>query len=307
MAPYDVVTIAMNMGMDRVNAGMAVPMMWIRAATVDPYSPVVIMIVSKLQHKLALMGYPNRRDGFVDQATSDALRQLCGSDWKARTWLQIYGDVLQAAKNPKSPGKNTTMGYSGFGSVDDIEWCSKANVQGNCQPLSGLVKPMTIATANIFKNLQGQANRCAQVFGFSKIAVDGRIGSGTLSLVNKSAKKGISSMPLLGSLLSGWPNVESLARNADVAASGLKSIADSANAPAVVAGPASPSPSGTGGRLNPSNAEILKYADLKTKVMNSSLTLPVVAIGVIVGLYYYDKNRKGKKRAKGPSLLKGIF
>ncbi|MHC4175885.1 MAG: hypothetical protein ACYSWU_00150 [Planctomycetota bacterium] len=291
-------TVAMEMGMDRVNAGMAVPQLWLMAATTDVYNPVTIMIVETLQHKLATLGYPNRQDGFVDKATAAAMRELSGPNWKSKTWLQLYGDVLYRGNHSASPTGAMGMGYSSMGLVLQPNWCSTKNPQGNCKPIRGIVLPMTIETANLFKAVQNQANRVASSYGWSRIAVDGRLGSGTLSLVNKCLAK----IPAPT-----FSDVDGLALTADLAMEKLHSQANQLNvATKVPSPPPKAPPSGTGGVVNPPRDQIVAGLPLLQRVQQSNLALVGIGLAVVGGLYYYESKKKGKK-LKPPKLLKGIF
>ncbi len=66
-------------------------------------------------------------------------------------------------------------------------WCSPEHPSGSCSPTSGIAKPMTNEALAAFKELQNQLNRVAQVKGWSKTPVDGRIGPLTIALYNKVA------------------------------------------------------------------------------------------------------------------------
>lgn len=291
---YDAVSIAMQMGMDRVNAGMAVPQMWITPASSDPYSPVTIMMVQAIQRRLAKMGTVSRGDGFVDKATSAALAQLAGHNWNQLTWMQLFQRVLggKAAKGMGAMGY-TGMGYSALGTLEDSQWCSSKNPI--CpSPLKGIVKPMTVAAADLFKLVQSETNRVAQMTGSPKVAVDGRIGPGTLSAVNKAVKSG----SVVGSFLPGYATVEDLARNADVVHVALSTIANSLNAPKVVAGPVAPHPSGSGGALNPPNSTIMADMPLFDRIkvhMSGTTGMVVIGATIIGGLLYYQSKKTGKK------------
>ena len=64
----------------------------------------------------------------------------------------------------------------------DEPWCSPEHPSGSCSPSAGMAKPMTTAALNAFKALQDQLNRVASIKSWSKVPVDGRIGSGTVAL-----------------------------------------------------------------------------------------------------------------------------
>lgn len=73
-----------------------------------------------------------------------------------------------------------------MGQTSGGAWCSSANPQANCTITPGVCKPMTSWVLALFKELQNQLNRLAVAKGYSKINVDGRIGSKTVELYNKA-------------------------------------------------------------------------------------------------------------------------
>lgn len=298
---YDVVTLARKMGLNTMNAQMVVPQMWLMAATCDPYSPVTIMMVEALQYKLATMGYANRGDGFIDKHTAAALATIAGPHWQSKTWAQIYGDVLWAETHGVPAKGLSGMGYTAMGGLSTSDWCSSKNpVCPN--PLKGIVKPMTVNAANTFKLVQQETNRVAHMTGTTKIAVDGRIGPGTLSAVNAALKKGVA---LIGWALPGYPTVEDLAASADVVHVALSNIANSLNAPTVVLGPAAPHPSGAGGQLNPSNADIMADMPLFDRLkiqMSGASGMLLIGATIVGGLVYYNMKKTGKK----PPIVKKV-
>jgi hypothetical protein len=290
---YDVTTVLLEMGMDRTNATLSIPFMWFMPATTDAYSPEVIMIIESLQARLSQMGYPNAQRGFVDKATANALNQLAGRNWRSKTWLQIYGDVLHKDASG-APKRSNAMGYSGMGALPATDWCSTKNPQGTCKPIRGIVLPMTIAAADQFKSMQDEINRVAHMTNTAKVAVDGRIGPGTLSAANAALKKGTA---VIGFALPGYPNVDALAANADVVTNALDRIANSLKAPRYVAGkqPAAP-PSGTGGQVNPPREMIIAAMPLHQRVQQSVLFWPAVLGLMVGGFWYMEQKKKGKKK-----------
>jgi hypothetical protein len=309
---YDVTNVLLDMGMDRANAEMAVPFMFMMPATTDPYSPTIIMIVATIQKRLAAKGYANKGRGFVDKATANALNQLAGRKWRNKTWLQLCGDVLNRIGS--TPDRSKAMGMGADDGV--LIWCSKEYPQGGCTPLSGVVKPMTVYTAEVFKDMQNQANRCASKLSLSPTAVDGRIGTGTLSLANKIVAKlkrdGSSSVyrtmakqVTQHGISAAWPvsSIDELAAIADRVADTFKAVANTAGALTRVPGPqpAAP-PSGSGGVLNPPDSQIVAGMPIHYRVMNSSMFLPGVGLAVVGVLYYMNK-----PKGKGKGLLGGIF
>jgi len=95
----------------------------------------------------------------------------------------------------------------------------------NSTKYPGTCKPSDFATLAKFKALQEQLNRVAQVKGFTKIAVDGDFGPGTVDL----AKKVSQSNTLTCSALAG---------SVTTFTASFAALATSLSAPAKVAGPA---------------------------------------------------------------------
>lgn len=110
------------------------------------------------------------------------------------------------------------------------QWCSTSNRQGNCAPSAGVCKPMDHAALALFKRLQEQLNRALYVLGKSTIAVDGRIGSGTLKAVNT----------VLGT---SYTSCDQIAATVEVVIGTIESRAATLQAPITVPSPKPPAPS----------------------------------------------------------------
>lgn len=109
------------------------------------------------------------------------------------------------------------MAYlSGFSDAGDPLVFNSTKYPGTC-------KPSNKSTLDVFRELQRQLNRVAQLRGLGKIAVDGDIGPGTVSLANKA--------------LGAPANCTTIAASADGYANQAKIMADNGGAPATVASP----------------------------------------------------------------------
>ena len=308
---YDVVEAAMKMGMERVNATMATPYMWFTPGGSDPYSPVVIMIVEALQQRLRHMGFENRADGFVDRATSAALREISGPTWKQKAWVQVYGDILHTAATGHRPRttEEDIMSYrhmgaingrvrylreapagTRWGSLGDVEktdWCSTSNPQGDCKPYKGICKPMNTRTLAFAKDLQRQLNRLLKARKKSLLYVDGSIGPKTVAAVNKE-------IPYPA------PNCDAVAQIVDELAATASAVADQVGAGVV------PDPKGSVARspvIDPSTG-VPKYPPRQAgfgaivDFVQSPLGLAVVGGGVLFFLMTREDKKKKKPRKK---------
>lgn len=163
-------------------------------------------------------------------------------------------------------------------------WCSPANPQGNCTPVSGVCKPMDAGTLAIYKDLQNQINRLASVKGKSLIGVDGRIGSGTVKALNA----------VMGTSYSSCDEVAALA-NALVGQ--VKAVANGSGAPTMVQSPAPPAPpsvvSASGAIDHPPDWK-LKVAGF-TGFLKSPLGL-AVGLGTLIALYSINKSSPNKRK-----------
>ncbi len=156
----------------------------------------------------------------------------------------------------------------------------------NSTKYPGVCKPMDFRTLAVFQGLQSQLNRLAQVKGLAKVAVDGDIGPGVISLAGKAG------IAPVGSACS------VIAANAIVYEAQSRLLADTLKAPAMVSGPAPlkapsiidpktmldvPAPRASAGLLDGFN--------------NLSTPLKLAAVGVLGGIaYYIHKGSKKKGR-----------
>lgn len=64
------------------------------------------------------------------------------------------------------------------------EWCSFSNPQGDCRPIQGICKPMTIKSRDLFRTLQKAVNALLRQDQKTLIAEDARPGPLTVAAVN---------------------------------------------------------------------------------------------------------------------------
>ncbi len=240
----DVLEQLKKLGLSEVTAGMAIPYMWFSPGSSEPYSPVVIMIVRGVQNGLRTLGVQTRGDGFIDSATSRALTRISGAHWKAKAWVQIYGDIIDtiAGRAPLGP-EEQDMTYSTslqnydyygaghyegqYGSLGATfspgEGSSFVTRKGICVPLKGPPDDVTI-NLRAHKALQRQTNRVLSKVGGALIAEDGDIGPLTVAAVQAAfIASGKSAPPAscqqIATLIAGiTPDLQSIADSAGAVA-----------------------------------------------------------------------------------------
>lgn len=178
------------------------------------------------------------------------------------------------------------------------DYCSTSNRQGSCSPISGVCKPMNTVALNNFKALQDQLNRVAEMKGWMKIGVDGRIGPGTLALWNKTVASIVTWSPSKALSMYASSTCDALADQASDggAASQVRSYADSLNAPTHVAGsilsrPSMPNPDPSKPPIDP---PALAITDTLFGMVSSPFGL-VIAAGL--GFAAYKLAKSGKPAA----------
>jgi lysozyme family protein len=186
------------------------------------------------------------------------------------------------------------MGYTPMGDI--------ASDQFNSTKYPGVCKPSTITALAAFKRLQTQLNRVAFAKGLSTIAVDGDIGAGTVSLVNKLAPALISDatnkMNLVGAAKVGTSTISgcvSLAGVADVVADVAESYAGTLKAPEKAPAPTPVRPPTL---VNAAGAETPAPAgaEILTAFTSASTTMKLAMVAVVGGIGYYLY--KGKRRRR---------
>lgn len=90
-------------GVGDFNATLSIPYMYFLPTTCDPYQQGVIQIVEGLQNLLNARGARLEISGWMDQHTMDALASWAGPQWKLKTWVQLYGDVLSGQRPAPKP------------------------------------------------------------------------------------------------------------------------------------------------------------------------------------------------------------
>lgn len=154
-----------------------------------------------------------------------------------------------------------------IGEVPDAGWCTPTHRRGTCHPVNGVAVPMTSAVLEIYKSLQREINRLRAKMGSSRIAVDGRIGPGTvkaLVAVGQWASPRGYTWPagVQSQIAGGMMPVDLVAQYADIFAAELRKIATAVGAP-VVADPPESKPSQPtigGGVVNPPPSVIMESA-----------------------------------------------
>jgi len=187
------------------------------------------------------------------------------------------------------------MGYTPMGDI--------ASDQFNSTKYPGICKPSTITALAAFKRLQTQLNRVAYAKGLSTIAVDGDIGPGTVSLVNKLAPSLITDATTKMQLASATKvatstmnGCVSLASVADVVADVAESYAGTLKAPEKAPAPAPTKPptlvSSSGQEsAPPPGADILSAFTSASTPMK----LAMVAVAGGVGYYLYKGHKKRRR------------
>jgi hypothetical protein len=269
------VQVAMEVGMDRVNATSAMSFMWQSPGAADPLSPTIIMMVQAIQRCMVGMGVPTQTTGHVDPNTIAAFEQISGARWKQKAFIQIFGDVLRAKQTgfrfkAGSMAMGNYLSGHGYGSLGDFT------------SSGGIYKPSDATTLATFKLLQDSTNRILATQKKRLIDVDGRIGPRTTSAVNA----------VLGTSLT----AAQVADQAEALASQATTLAASMNAPKVkaptskIAPPSVALPSGE--VKHPSDAAIMGAGF--ANVMSSPLGL----IGIGAGVFLFMSMRKKKKPAR---------
>jgi hypothetical protein len=94
----DVPSILAEFGVGRYTSPMAQQYVFMIPRTTDPDAQGVIMLVEAVQRGLKRLNAHLDVSGILDQRTVDYLRQISGPSWHGKTWLQILGDLSDAAQ-----------------------------------------------------------------------------------------------------------------------------------------------------------------------------------------------------------------
>jgi hypothetical protein len=160
----------------------------------------------------------------------------------------------------------------------------------NCTSFPGVCKPTNFPALDIVRTLQQQCNRIAQVKGFTKAAVDGDVGPGTVALVNKIATLGIG--------ISG--SAPTIAASADILTQDIQAAADAMGAPSSVPGPAGNPPSiitksGKQIAAPPPNPLTDALNNLLGGMSSTQkLVLGGIGVGLVVALVGMSKKRRSR-------------
>ena len=87
------------LGLKDFGATLAMPMMYFLPRTTQPMADSTIVIVQGVQRGLNRLGWKVPIDGMMDERTKEGLRRVSGDMWSDKSWVQIYGDLLQAQQS----------------------------------------------------------------------------------------------------------------------------------------------------------------------------------------------------------------
>lgn len=246
----------LDLGVPPYLVDMAIPYSWFLPGTSDPDSPAVIELIRGLQRGLRGIGYKHVLvSGVLDRSTAKALDEISPpkGSWMEKTWVQLYGDVIDAAKNPEQKafdivnGKKGALGayfeYKGPpvgplpgaivgtppGPLGLGATATDAGVElnfGQGVKNKNIIVPIPKSsgpTYTAFKNLQRQINRLLSKRG-TRIGEDGLIGINTY--------KGLqTAQDVIGMSVPGDENTGSMASNAVTIAGILSREADGMGIP----------------------------------------------------------------------------
>lgn len=156
--------------------------------------------------------------------------------------------------------------------------------------VGGVCKPTNFPALELAKELQRQLNRVAKAKGFTRVVVDGAIGSGTLVLFKQV--QGLTK----GSLMGDPSSCMGVAPDVDILGVQAKEFADSINAPADGGGPISLTPPTI---VNPATGQTASKGGLAGGVLdafNGMGTIEKIAVAGALGAAAYFAF--GKKRRK---------
>ncbi len=168
----------------------------------------------------------------------------------------------------------------------------------NTTKYPGTCKPTNFTSLGIARELQTQLNRLAQALGLPKIAVDGDIGPGTMTLLKRVQAKGLVSGgdPVKAILLNTYANCSSVASLAPSLTLAAQRFADDASVPPRVTQPPPPKPVTI---VMPSGAEVTAPPEYQSSGIGpislggGNTPLLLLALGG-VGLFMYYEKGKGK-------------
>lgn len=281
----DVRDLLLRAGVGQYNATMALPYVWFTPTTCDPYAQGVMLLVQGLQNILNSKGAKLEVDGGLGVDTALWIRRYSGSNWRNKTWTQLYSDVLAGKPRPagfQAMPPVATAGYLSVGEVSQQDYCSTLN--DNCSgPIAGVCTPNTPTANDAFKYLQNQLNRVSKVKGYSLIDVDGRIGGQTVARLKL----------VLG--ISFTDDCNYVAQRAQAFSAQVYSLAQSLGAPATVAPPSSSKPS-----INLADGTVDNTAarpSFVSDLAKNPIALAALAFGAVL-IFAPKKRGKGKRKKK---------
>ena len=110
-------------GVGEFNATLSIPYMFFLPRTCDPYAQGVMQIVQGLQNLCNQRGAQLAIDGWMGQDTQRAVARYAGKNWRDKTWVQLYGDVLNGrarAAGARAPAPREVAESGLGGIVSDI-------------------------------------------------------------------------------------------------------------------------------------------------------------------------------------------
>lgn len=188
--------------------------------------------------------------------------------------------VVSSVAAEQAPAADGNVHVSAAGGTS----ISAADFNANC-------KPNNFVALKYVQSLQDQLNRVATAKGYPLIGVDGQVGPGTLSLF----KKVQAAFPT--ALMGDASSCLYISADADVLADQVKSIADTAGAPAFVTAPpgkaATIAGKVTGTPIRPPGAPAASVGDVFKGITAGQGVVLAGMAGLAV--YLLKKKKKGRK------------
>jgi len=310
-------TMLLDLGVDSFLADIAIPFAWFSPGAVDPDSPSIIEINKAMQRGFRKLGYGNVRvNGILDRQTAAALDEISGPGWMSKAFVQIFGDILAAMKDPErkanqikaTKGLGAYFHYEGIppGPLPSFRAGTPPGPLGMYQDLGALTFGQGISNKNnivpipknsgetyeAFKNLQRQINRLLTKHPKGgKIGEDGIIGKSTFDALKKA-------QDVIGMSVPGDETTLTMAQNADSIGDILRQRADAMGIPGGANKGTTATPAAalekTSGQMTPQQASV--YGAPGTAMEAVKKYAPFLAIAA--GVAYYAATKKKKKGRK---------